>query len=166
MEGDVEALGALVNALPAYGLRMSNLTAAAILPQLERIEERIERHNESYAHLAAILAQSPRVRVPAVSPKLRPVPDNMQIEIRGLGPAELRRFLAIAEARGVEMGIYGLDPENARCYWNWSFFRTGDCPRTRALLSRTVDLRLPLWLEKPHLDLVGAVILESVAACA
>jgi dTDP-4-amino-4,6-dideoxygalactose transaminase len=165
-EGDADVLGPLVNALPAYGLRMSNLTAAAILPQLERVEERVERHNENYAHLAAILARSPRVRMPAFSPKLRPVADNMQLEIRGLGPDQLRRFLAVAEARGVELGIYGLDPLNARCYWNWTFFRTGDCPRTRALLSRTVDIHLPLWLEKPHLDLVGAVILESVAACA
>jgi len=165
--GDADTLDSLVNALPAYGLRMSNLTAATVIPQLERVEERVQRHNANYAHLAALLSESPHLRVPRSSPKVRPAADNMQLEVRGLGPDQLLRFLALAEAKGIELGIYGLDSDNARCYWNWTFFRANDCPRTRALLSRTVDIHLPLWLEKSHLDVVGAVILDSVAeACA
>jgi perosamine synthetase len=154
----------LVNALPAYGLRMSSLTAAAILPQLSHVEERVERHNANYTSLAGLLARSSRVRVPVFSPRLRPACDNMQLDIPGLEPDQLRRFLTLAASRGVELGIYGLDPANARCYWNWTFFETGDCPQTRALLSRTVDMRLPLWLEKPHLELIAAVVLESLDA--
>jgi dTDP-4-amino-4,6-dideoxygalactose transaminase len=165
-EADAEWLDATVNSVPVYAFRMSNLSAAALLPQLDRIEERVRRHNEAYAHLVARLAGSPAIRVPAYLPKVRPAADTLQFEIRGLDVEGLQRFVERAQDKGVPLEIFGLGAKNARCFWNWRFFSPNECPRTRALLGRTADLRLPLGLDRRLLDYFADVILDSLEAAA
>merc|ERR1719267_406444 len=50
---------------PNYSLRMSDLTACCVIPQIDNIEERIEKYNARYAKMVARLSESPYIDVPA-----------------------------------------------------------------------------------------------------
>ena len=40
--------------------------------------------------------------------------------------------------------VFGLSQDNARAFWNWKFLgETPDLPKTRAMLMRACDTRLP-----------------------
>jgi len=151
-----------VNTLPAYGLRMSNLTAAALRPQVPCIERRLQDHETRFARVADGLSGLP-LRIPGHPSKARPVRDSLQFELPTLSVAQRRRFVELCTARGLPLQIFGLDPTNARSFWRWSFFSWEDCPRTRALLEQTADMPLPLWVDESLLDYFVDAISASFA---
>ncbi len=65
---------------------------------------------------------------------------------------------------GLRLQVFGLDPANSRCFWNWRFFEAQECPRTRTLLARLADVPLPLWLPEEDLARVALIIAEAAAA--
>ena len=156
-DADRAWLEANATSLPAYGVRMSNLTAAVLRPQLARIGERIDAYRARFGTVVEGLAGGP-VRLPARSERVSPVPDSLQFEISSLDGAQALRFVEHCNQQGVALQILGLDTANARCFWNWRFFEVQECPRTRALLSRLADVALPLWLEEPLLARIPEVI--------
>lgn len=155
-DDDREWLARATNSLPAFAMRMSNLTAAAVLPQVPCIEERAAEHNARFARLADRLS-SASLRIPAHPPQLEPVRDSLQFEL-DLEPEQIGGFATRCVEYGLPLSIFGLDPTNARCFWNWTFATFDDCPRTRALLLRTADMPLPLWLDEPVLEYFTDVI--------
>ena len=138
--------------LPAFGMRMSNLTAALLRPQLGRIEGQIERFRARFAQVAGMLTHCP-VRQPSQPERVTAVPDSLQFELTSLNGAQSARFVERCHAAGLTLQVFGLDPANSRCFWNWRFFDAQQCPRTRALLGRLADVPLPLWV--PDEDLAG-----------
>ena len=51
---------------------------------------------------------------------------------------------------------------NARAFWNWQFLgEAPDLPRTRAMLMRACDVRLPTRLTESELDYIAEAILDS-----
>ena len=143
---DVEYIDSMVNQLPAYNFRMSNLLAAALLPQIEQLDKRVALYNRNYDHLVSILKESNYIKIPGFHPKVRPAADSIQFHITNLSLEQIERFQNHALEKGVELSIFGLAAKNARCFWHWTFFEKQDCPKTRELLKRTVDMRLPLHL--------------------
>jgi len=166
-EEDLAWLEAAVNTLPAFGLRMSNLTASALRPQMARLDDRVDRHRDRYQQVVEALADCP-LRLPAHPDRVRPAPDSLQFEVPTMGRDQLERFVAHCNARGVPLQVFGLDPANSRCFWNWRFTRFGECPRTRDLLSRLADVPLPLWLDDRSLgrfaDVIRSGLVEAGAA--
>ncbi len=154
-------LAAHINTVPAYAMRMSNLTAAALLPQVPCIEPRVTQLGERFERFTGRLDGAP-LRIPSHPPKLSPVRDSFQCEV-ALDEAGRARFVDACVAKGLPLGIFGLDPSNSRCFWNWSFARFDDCPRTRDLLMRTADMPLPLWLDDSILDYFADAIHASLA---
>ena len=61
------------------------------------------------------------------------------------------------------MQIFGLSEDNARAFWNWQFLgETPDLPKTRAMLMKACDTRLPARLTRKQLDLIIAALLAAV----
>jgi dTDP-4-amino-4,6-dideoxygalactose transaminase len=154
-------LDAHVNSFPVYAFRMTNLQGAALLPQLDHIEDRVAEHNRIYERMCERLSVSSHIRVPGYLPEVRFVPDTIQFELPDLRGRQLERFVEIARDKDVPVDIFGLGATNARCFWNWTFFDANDCPHTRAMLARTVDLRLPLALDDRIFEYFADVILAS-----
>jgi perosamine synthetase len=164
LDADDQAwLESATNSLPAYGLRMSNLTAAVVGPQLGRVHERVAQYRARYKLVTDALVGSP-IRFPAHSARMTPVPDSLQFEVLGFGPDQLGDFVRRCSAQGLPLQVMGLDPSNSRCYWHWGFVGAQECPRTRDLLMRTADMTLPLWLDERVLVHFGQVIRDSLAA--
>lgn len=154
------------NKLPLYNLRMQNLSAAVIRPQLPLVGERVAKGRFNHDHVADQLNTCDWLDVPApLTPELR-APDSIQFNLIGeWTDAEALDFQAQAKRRGVHVQVFGLSEGNARAFWNWEFLGPQpDQPRTRAMLMRACDVRLPTRLTRDDLDYIATAILDAVAA--
>ena len=152
------------NRLPLYNLRMSNLSAAIIRPQLSHLPRRVADGLRNHDHMAARLAASPLIDVPSPLPGETRAPDSIQFNLVDLPDATIRAFAAAAEAAGVKVQVFGQSTDNARAFWNWQFIEDlPDLPRTRAMLMRACDVRLPVQLTLAEINAVANVILRALA---
>jgi perosamine synthetase len=153
------------NKLPLYNLRMQNLSAAVIRPQLPLVAERVAKGRAGHDRVAGQLNLSAHLSVPeALGPEER-APDSIQFNLTGdWTDAEARDFQTAAKARGVSVQVFGLSEGNARAYWNWQFLgEVPELPQTRAMLMRACDVRLPTRLTEAELDFIAAAIVDAAA---
>ncbi len=152
------------NKLPLYNLRMQNLSAAVIRPQLPELASRVAKGRAGHDRVATLLNGSAWLTVPdALPPELR-APDSIQFNLTGdWTDDQAMAFQNAAKARGITVQVFGLSEGNARAYWNWEFLGpTPDLPQTRAMLMRACDVRLPVRLSESELDYIANAILDSV----
>ncbi|CEM39222.1 unnamed protein product [Vitrella brassicaformis CCMP3155] len=151
---------------PNYSLRMSNLAASVLLPQIATIEQRIQTYNRRYYRLQAQLESgSAYVRVPRQYPAVSIVGDSIQFNLVGecVTPAATQAFLSACAKRGVPVSIFG-DKDNARNIRNWRYCDLSDLnvPSTEEMIPKACDVRLPLQFDDGDFDVMGAVILEAM----
>ena len=153
------------NQLPLYNMRMQNLSAAVIRPQLPHLADRVARGLRGHDRVAARLAASPFITVPPALPAEKRAPDSLQFTLSGdWTDAQALALQEAAKKRGVTLQVFGLSQDNARAFWNWKFLgETPDLPKTRAMLMRACDTRLPVRLTDPELDYIADAILAAVA---
>ena len=162
-----DAFGRWQNRLPLYNLRMSNLSAAVIRPQLPELAGRVARGRVNHDHVAARLNASPWIEVPDKLGPERRAPDSIQFNLVGLGDGETRAFAAAAAGRGVNVQVFGMSADNARAFWNWNFIPDlPELPQTRAMLMRACDVRLPVRLSRGELDVIADILLDAAAEAA
>ena len=151
------------NKLPLYNLRMQNLSAAVIRPQLPLVAERVAKGRAGHDRVAGVLNGSAHLAVPeALGPESR-APDSIQFNLLGdWTDQEAVAFQAAGKARGVSVQVFGLSEGNARAFWNWQFLgETPELPQTRAMLMRACDVRLPTRLTDGELDYIAAAIVDA-----
>ncbi|EDZ48756.1 aminotransferase, DegT/DnrJ/EryC1/StrS family [Rhodobacterales bacterium Y4I] len=151
------------NQLPLYNLRMSNLSAAVIRPQLPELARRVRDGLANHDYVAARLNASPFFDVPQPLDPERRAPDSIQFNLAGLSEDQTRAFAATAAAKGVKVQVFGLSTDNARAFWNWQFLRDlPELPQTRAMLMKACDVRLPVRLSRAELDVIADILLGAV----
>jgi len=169
--------------LPNLSLRMSALAAAALVPQVGNLEERIAEYTLRYEELKQRLRTTPAASRALVVPddheRVRPVHDELLFTIDadvlaetaarshgGDEDAAVAAFQRACEARGLLMNLFG-SATNARNFANWRFAPTGSSkdplPLTKSLIKRSFGIRLPLQWEREDIFAV-ADVLEWVAA--
>jgi dTDP-4-amino-4,6-dideoxygalactose transaminase len=111
-------------ALPNYSIRMSNLAAAVIRPQIKTLEPRIEKYNKRYNTLVAKLeaAVGDHMYIPQLTPGVtRMVHDSVQFNLdEKFTPEMLQEFLTECGAHGLPVELFG-HKTNARNFINWGF---------------------------------------------
>ncbi|SIS54712.1 DegT/DnrJ/EryC1/StrS family aminotransferase [Phaeovulum vinaykumarii] len=154
------------NRLPLYNMRMQNLSAAIVRAQLPEIGRRVAAGRANHDHVAAQLNGSAWMRVPPALPQEERAPDSLQFILEGPWTDEgARRFQEEAKAREVSVQVFGLSQDNARAFWNWQFLgETPDLPKTRDMLMRACDVRLPARLSRAELDFIAAGLIAAAAA--
>ena len=154
------------NRLPLYNMRMQNLSAAVIRPQIAEVPRRVLAGRTNHDYVAARLNQSPWLDVPPpLAPELR-APDSIQYNLVGFErDADVLAYQAEAKKRGVPVQVFGLSQDNARAFWNWKFLGDApDLPQTRAMLMRACDVRLPARLQRGDLDFIIAALIGAAEA--
>ena len=152
------------NKLPLYNLRMSNLSAAVIRPQLPELTRRVRDGLTNHDYVAERLETSPHIEVPAPLAPERRAPDSIQFNLVGLEDDGIRAFAAAAKNRGVTVQVFGQSTDNARAFWNWQFLGdVPDLPQTRAMLMRACDVRLPVRLTQAELDTIADLLLDAMS---
>ncbi len=167
MDDDLQAtFNRWQNELPLYNLRLSNLSAAVIRPQLPEIPRRARDGRTGHDHVAARLDASAWFQVPEALPPECRAPDSIQFNLVAFSEAEAQAFAREAAAQGVKVQIFGLSEDNARAFWNWRFLPGSppDLPRTRAMLMRACDVRLPARLARVDHDVIADILLGAAQA--
>lgn len=158
-----EAFAKWQNKLPLYNLRMSNLSAVVIRPQLAELDRRVQDGRRNHDHVADRLRMSPWITVPRSLPQEVRAPDSLQFTLRDMTDGDVDAFAEAAKAMGVSIQIFGRSSDNARAFWNWEFLGPApELPKTRRMLSRACDCRLPARLSIAECDAVADVILSAV----
>jgi perosamine synthetase len=152
------------NKLPLYNLRMQNLSAAVIRPQLPEVARRVAHGRANHDWVAAQLNGSDWMQVPPALPQELRAPDSIQFNLTGdWSDDEARTFQKAAKRRGISVQVFGLSEGNARAFWNWQFLTDlPELPQTRAMLMRACDVRLPARLTEHELDYIANAILDAV----
>jgi dTDP-4-amino-4,6-dideoxygalactose transaminase len=153
------------NKLPLYNLRMGNLSAALIRPQLDELPRRVRDGLANHDHVAEQLNASPHIDVPAPLKGETRAPDSIQFNLVGLDDTTVDAFVRAADTAGVKVQVFGRSSDNARAFWNWQFVEDlPELPRTRAMLSRACDVRLPVQLKRTDLDAIVQVLRAAIDA--
>ena len=161
-----DAFGRWQNKLPLYNLRMSNLSAAVIRPQLPEVARRVRDGRRNHDYVAKRLNASSWMSVPEKLDPEERAPDSIQFNLDGMSYDQIGAFQSEAAARGVKVQVFGRSKDNARAFWNWQFIPgdTPDLPETRAMLSRACDTRLPARLSLAELDVIADALVSAAAS--
>jgi dTDP-4-amino-4,6-dideoxygalactose transaminase len=152
--------------LPNYSLRMSNLAAAVIRPQLKTLEERIAKYQDRYTKLVDDLES--RVGQHMYIPQLDSgvavmVHDSVQFILDSkFSPAMVEAFLKECGDHGLPVENFG-HKTNARNFVNWEFAPAQEpLPKTADMLARACDVRMPLMWDDEDFEDMANVLVESV----
>ncbi len=150
------------NQLPLYNVRLNNLSAAIIRPQIGEIARRVRDGRRNHDHVAAQLNTSPWLTVPAKLEAEERAPDSIQFNVVGMSDAETKAFADAAQARGIKVQVFGQSTDNARAFWNWQFMpEQVELPQTRSMLMKACDVRLPARLTLEECDLVAQALIAA-----
>ena len=151
------------NKLPLYNLRLSNLSAAVARAQLPELTRRTTDGLRNHDLVAAKLAASPHIDVPAPLPPEIRAPDSIQFNLTGLEDDTIRAFAENAAKAGVKVQVFGQSTDNARAFWNWQFIPDlPKLPQTRAMLMRACDVRLPVQLSPAQCGAIADALLGAL----
>lgn len=153
------------NKLPLYNMRMQNIAAATIRPQLDVLQDRVSRGRSNHDYVAARLNAHQSFDVPNPLDGESRAPDSIQFNLVDMSDAQVDEFQNTAKALGVPVQVFGRSTDNARAFWNWQFLdEIPNLPLTRLMLDRACDVRLPVRLTRDELDVVADVLLSSANA--
>jgi len=155
----------LPESIPNYSLRMSNLAAAVIKPQIATLDERREKYNKRYDNLTAKLTErvGGKLRFPEITEGVHPVHDSVQFQLpQDMSDKQVQLFLDQTAAHGLPVELFG-HKTNARNFRNWGFAPASDpLPQTAKMLKRAADCRMPLMWDDSDFDDIVDVITESL----
>lgn len=153
-------------ALPNYSIRMSNLAASVIRPQIKTLDERIEKYNRRYTNLVAELEArvGDHMYIPQLTPGVtRMVHDSIQFNLdEKFTHKMMHEFLMECGDHGLPVELFG-HKSNARNFINWGFAPADTpLPETATMLERACDCRMPLMWDDEDFDDLANVLIESI----
>lgn len=136
--------------MPNCSSRMDNLRAAILRPQLENLEQNIERWNARYKVFEDVLRPINGLSVPDRPAQEAYVGSSFQFLLPDWSEDACRSFLKDCYGRGVELKWFG--DENpvgfTSRYDSWRYAPEQELPETLSILKRLVDIRIPLTFDK------------------
>ena len=150
--------------VPNFSLRMNNLTAAILRPQVALIDERIASYKEKYERIINILSPVDHIHIPAPISCAENVGDSLQFNLIDFDESDVTKFIENAAEKGVIIQVFGRK-NNARDFRNWqySYENMPTCDKTAKLISFACDLRLPMSFTLEDIELIGSIITEVMA---
>jgi len=151
---------------PNFSLRLSNLVAAIVRPQMgAALADRCARWNQRYHWLAEGLATLPGVHLPRRPAQEQYVQSSIQFIVRERSVVQMQRFVAAAAERGVNVKWFGAD-EPLGFTSNWTSWRYADAqpelPNASRVLAGLCDLRIPLALTEADCARIVQAIREAL----
>lgn len=149
---------------PNFSMRMSNLAASLLRPQIHQLADRGRRWNHIYATLERELRKVSHLTVPARKPEEEFVASSIQFTL-SLNPQQIERFLKECTARGLYIKWFGTPSPVAFTsnFEHWHYMKDPpDIPNSKAVLNQLFDLRTPLSLTDDDCVLIGRIV---AAAC-
>ena len=149
--------------IPNFSLRMSNLTAAVLRPQIAFLENKISQDRHRYHQLVKTLSSIRNIYIPSPLTQVKRAPDSLQFNLLGLTSKQVDKFIQQTKERGIALRIFGRD-DNSRYYKNWqySFTEIPSLEKTESVISSACDLRLPSSFHVDDINLIGYIIKDTL----
>ena len=161
---DAEIMDRLQNQIPGYSMRMQEVTAAMLTPQIERLEHIKNIHVENWNLLHSLVKDHANIEVPMPLPQVDSFCDTMQFHLVGLSREKADQFIDVMKMEGIPMQIFGAK-RNARDYRQWEYVEAhkeelGD---TIANIEFACDLSLQPHLTQDNIRIMAQVLHEVLA---
>jgi dTDP-4-amino-4,6-dideoxygalactose transaminase len=153
---------------PNFSMRMSNLAAALLRPQIGMLAHRGQTWNRIYAQLAAEFSQAPGVRLPERPPQEDYVASSIQFSL-DMSAVQIERFLQECELRGLYIKWFGSEEPKAFTsnYTHWQYITEKPVlNHSMPVLAQLLDLRTPLSLTEADCTLIGRIVRAAATAAA
>ena len=153
---------------PNYSMRMSNLVACILRPQLREMPLREKQWNERYRWLEERLNRIDGIRVPARDPREQFVASSIQFHAEGMDAQRLQTFADSCTARGVAVKWFGrkIPMGYTSLHHHWEYLESQSLPGTDRALADTCDMRIPLSLTEEHCNIIAAIIQDELSQSA
>lgn len=146
---------------PNYSSRMDNLRASMLRYQLRNLDTQCKRWNERYQILEEGLNSIPGIICPMRPEKETYVGSSIQFSLTGQDETTIRKFLALALERGVELKWFG-DSEPVgftSAYASWQYFENlPELKETNRILAVMCDMRVPLTFDSDDCRLITEIL--------
>ena len=145
---------------PNFSMRMSNLAAALLRPQIAQLADRGRRWNQIYATLERELTKTECISIPRRNAKEEFVASSIQFTLN-LKPHQIEMFLKECNSRGLYIKWFGTPNPIAFTsnYEHWHYLSSKpDIPHSKAVLNQLMDLRTPLSLTDEDCVLIGKIV--------
>ncbi len=145
---------------PNFSMRMSNLAAALLRPQIGQLADRGRRWNHIYSTLERELTKAAHVSVPPRDAKEEFIASSIQFTL-DLTPKQIERFLKECSLRGLYIKWFGTPTPVAFTsnYAHWHYLTSKpDVPKSMDVLNQLLDLRTPLSLTDDDCVLIGQIV--------
>jgi dTDP-4-amino-4,6-dideoxygalactose transaminase len=152
--------------IPNFSLRMSNLVAALIRPQLADLDRQCRRWNQRYDLLVAELTGVDHIRIPQRPAEEGYVGSSLQFTLTDVDLPAVEAFIRTCGERGVEIKWFGAkEPAGFTSSWeSWQYIKNRpSLPRTRKTLDFLCDFRIPLTFTLEDCKTIAAVIRQVAA---
>jgi dTDP-4-amino-4,6-dideoxygalactose transaminase len=161
---DHDMMNMLQNQIPGYSMRMQEVTAAMLTPQIARLAEIKTVHVANWNLLHSLIADHPNIEIPPSLPQVDSFCDTMQFHLVGLSREEADRFIEVAKMEGVPMQIFGVD-RNARDFRQWEYVEAhkDELGATIANIEFACDLSLQPHLTQANIRTIGQVLDDVLA---
>ena len=147
--------------MPNFSMRMDNLRAALLRPQLRHIETQCRRWNERYRLLEKALNKIDSLQVPKRDPRERYVGSSIQFTMNGITRGQVTEFLAECGRRGVEIKWFGwAEPCGfTSSFDSWQYIQDiPGLPATKKILDFMCDFRIPLTFSLDDCRTIAQII--------
>ncbi len=150
--------------IPNFSMRMSNLTAAILRPQLLQMTQRGRQWNRLYAALETRLNAIDGISVPPRSADEAYVASSIQFHLSGLEPGQMQAFADRVTATGVAVKWFGRDEPlgYTSLHRHWQYLEPQHLPATQDILRTTCDMRIPLCLKAADCDRIAALLEREI----
>lgn len=151
--------------VPNFSLRMTNLQAALLRPQIKEIECRVVAWNVRYRLLEEWLSQVDHLVIPSRFPQESFVGSSFQFLLKDLSRDQIERFLDKCFKRGVRIAWFGAtEPcEYTSTFKSWQYIEgLPVLEATRLLLNALFDFRISLTFCEDDCRTIAGIIKDSL----
>lgn len=161
---DAEIADRLQNQIPGYSMRMQEVTAAMLIPQIERLAQIKKIHVENWNLLRSLIGNHRNIEVPMPLPQVDGFCDTMQFHLVGLSREKADQFIDLMKMEGIKMQIFGAN-RNARDYRSWEYVESHKkvLPKTIGNIEFACDLSLQPHLSQDNIQIMAQVMHEVLA---
>jgi perosamine synthetase len=153
----------LENQIACYSLRMNEMTAAVLRPQIPHLTQIARIHQQNYYLLERILSNSPHIEIPSHQPNVELFCDTIQFHLLGLTSEEILRFIELADMEGIPIEVFGRK-NNVRDFRCWGYLDDKpELPLIESWIGSACDLPLGSHLTKDTVSQIGQTILRIIS---
>jgi len=149
--------------MPNLSVRMSEVTAACMIPLIKNLPERVERYNKRYAIVKDILESEAGdiISLPETDPRAEQVGDHLNFVLNNDNMTDDANEIFIKTTKELGVPVSHLRSKvNARFHKNWRMYGspTYDLPETDELLRFAYDLKMPPHFEDSDFEHFAEII--------